>query len=287
MALAVADGTHRGGVATLLLGMVSPARARGVQAFTAEVLADNYAVLRLLSDSGLALRRRFSHGVVDLSISIPRLAALGEASAYLDAVAGLGPARGCGQPGAAAGAPVGRGGRHGSPSRIGRPDSFAQHPRRRIRRLYAVSPQSIAIDGIPCVPSVAALPEAPDLAVVTTPAARVVGLAEECGHRGVRALAVITAGLNPARKPVCWPSPDGRACGWRARPAGVAAPGIGLAATPAAHHPVPGHVGLAVQSGGVGAALLEQFARLGIGISCFRRARRQAGCLRYRHAAVV
>ena len=89
VALAVTDGMHRRGVATLLLEhLVSLARARGVQAFTAEVLADNYAVLRLLSDSGLALRRRISDGVVELSIPIPRLAALGEASAYLDAVAG-------------------------------------------------------------------------------------------------------------------------------------------------------------------------------------------------------
>ena len=46
-------------------------------------------------------------------------------------------------------------------------------------------------------------------------------------------------------------------------------PGIGLAATPAAHHPAPGRTGVIVQSGGVGAALLEQFSRLGIGISCF------------------
>ena len=88
VALAVTDGMHRRGVATSLLEhLVSLARARRVQAFTAEVLADNYAVLRLLSDSGLALRRRISDGVVELSIPIPRLAALGEASAYLDAVA--------------------------------------------------------------------------------------------------------------------------------------------------------------------------------------------------------
>ena len=50
---------------------------------------------------------------------------------------------------------------------------------------------------------------------------------------------------------------------------GVAVPGIGLGATLAAHHPSPGHVGLVVQSGGVGAALVEQFTRLGIGISSF------------------
>ncbi len=50
---------------------------------------------------------------------------------------------------------------------------------------------------------------------------------------------------------------------------GIAVPGIGLAATPAARHPPRGRTGLTVQSGGVGAALLEQFSRLGIGISSF------------------
>jgi len=44
---------------------------------------------------------------------------------------------------------------------------------------------------------------------------------------------------------------------------GVAVPGIGLEATFAVHHPSPGKTGLGVQSGGVGAALVEQFSRLG------------------------
>ena len=50
---------------------------------------------------------------------------------------------------------------------------------------------------------------------------------------------------------------------------GVAVPGTGLEATFAVHHPSPGKTGLVVQSGGVGAALVEQFARLGIGTSSF------------------
>src|SRR4029077_20833332 len=50
---------------------------------------------------------------------------------------------------------------------------------------------------------------------------------------------------------------------------GIAVPGIGLAATPAVRHPPQGRTGLIVQSGGVGAALLEQFSRMGIGISSF------------------
>jgi len=64
IALAVADGMHRRGVATLLVEhLVSLARAQGVTALTAEVLADNYAVLHVLTDSGLAMRRRSGDGV--------------------------------------------------------------------------------------------------------------------------------------------------------------------------------------------------------------------------------
>ena len=50
---------------------------------------------------------------------------------------------------------------------------------------------------------------------------------------------------------------------------GVAVPGIGLGATFGLPRPARGQIGLVVQSGGVGAALVEQFARLGIGISSF------------------
>jgi acyl-CoA synthetase (NDP forming)/GNAT superfamily N-acetyltransferase len=272
VALAAADGMHRRGVATLLLEhLVSLARARGVQTFTAEVLADNYAVLRLLSDSGLALRRKVSDGVVDLSMPIPHLAALGEASPYLDAVAGrdlhadvasleslLAPR---------SVAVIGAGRRPGSAGRAIllniRDAGFAG-------RVYAVSPHAGDIEGIPCVPSVAALPEAPDLAIVAVPASQVAKVAGECGHRGVRSLAVITAGLTPAQEARLLAVT--RRAGMRlAGPAsaGVAVPGIGLAATQAAQHPAPGRTGVIAQSGGVGGALLEQFSRLGMGISCF------------------
>jgi GNAT superfamily N-acetyltransferase len=89
IALAVADGKHCRGIATLLLEhLVSPARAHGVKVMIAEVLADKYAALHVLTDSGLAVRRRSGSGMVELSMPVPRVAALGEASAYLDAVAG-------------------------------------------------------------------------------------------------------------------------------------------------------------------------------------------------------
>ena len=89
LALAVADGMHRRGIATLLLEhLVSLARARGVKVLAADVLPRNHAVLRVLSDAGLAVRRKLADGVVELSMPVPPNAALGEASTYLDAVAG-------------------------------------------------------------------------------------------------------------------------------------------------------------------------------------------------------
>jgi acyl-CoA synthetase (NDP forming)/GNAT superfamily N-acetyltransferase len=272
IAVAVADGMHRRGVATLLLEhLVSLARANGVKAFTAEVLADNYAVLHVLTDSGLAIRRRSGNGAVELSMPVPRVAALGEASAYLDAVAGrdrradvasleplLNPRLV---------AVVGAGRRPGS---IGRTILLNIRDAGFAGTLYAVSPGGGDIAGVPCLPSVAELPEAPDLAVVTVPAAHVVEVARECGNRGVKSLAVVTAGLTTAQESGLMEA--ARRGGMRlAGPAsyGIAVPGIGLAATPAARHPPRGRTGLIVQSGGVGAALLEQFCRMGMGISSF------------------
>ena len=136
--------------------------------------------------------------------------------------------------------------------------------------VYAVNPGAAELDGVPCVPSAAALPEQVDLAVIAAPTAAVIGIAEDCGRRGVKALVVTTSGLDRAARAellgIC------RRHGMRlVGPAcfGVANTAISLDATFAAGHPRPGMVGLALQSGGVGVVLLEHLSRLGIGISSF------------------
>jgi len=270
VALAVADDMHRHGIATLLLEhLVSLARARGVKVLVADVLPDNYAVLRVLSDAGLAVRRKYADGVVEVSMPVPRNAALGEASTWLDAVAGRDK-----QADVASLEPllaprsavvVGAGHRPGS---VGRTILLNIRDAGFAGPLYAVSPHGGDIEGIPCVPSVAELPEAPDLAVVAVPAARVVATAEECGRRGVGSLIVITPDLTPSQE-------SGLLAATRrgsmrlvgSNSFGVAVPGIGLGATFGVPRPAPGHTGLVVQSGAVGAALMEQFSRLGLGIS--------------------
>ena len=200
---------------------------------------------------------------------VPRNAALGEASTWLDAVA-------AGEEHADVAslepllaprsvAVVGAGHRSGS---IGRTILLNIRDAGFAGFLYAVSPHGGDIEGIPCVPSVTELPEAPDLAVVAVPAARVVAAAEECGRRGVGSLVVITSDLTPLQESgllAAARSGSMRLVGPNSF--GVAVPGIGLRATFGIPSPSPGHTGLVVQSGGVGAALVEQFSRLGIGIS--------------------
>ncbi len=272
VAFAVAGHTHGRGVATLLLEhLVSFARSRGVVCFTAETLPENAAMLRVFADAGLSVQRRMADGVIELTMLVPRGVALSEASPYLDAVADreqradvaslvplLAPR---------SVAVIGAGHRPGS---IGRAILLNIRDAGFTGALYAVNPHLAEIEGIPCAGSVSALPGPPDLAIVAVPAAGVLDVAQDCGKRQVKALVVITSGLDAAQQAALLDAC--RHSGMRLvgpNCFGVAVPGAGLDATFAVHHPAAGTAGLAVQSGGVGIALLEHLSRLGIGISSF------------------
>src|SRR5450432_3656048 len=272
VAFAVADSMHRRGIATLLLEhLVSLARARQVRAFTAQTLAENSAMLRVFADAGLGMRRRWSNGVVEMTFPIPPQAALSQDSPYLDAVAA--------REGRADIASLGHLLRPGSVAVVGAgrdEKSIGRIILRNIRRagfagpVYPVSPHATELDRIPCYPSVAALPEPAELAVIAVPAAQALAAVRDCGRRGTRALIVITAGLDSAQEAgilaMC------RHYGMRLlgpNCLGAAVPGAGLDATFAAHTPAVGTAGVAVQSGGIGIAVMDQLTSLGLGISSF------------------
>jgi acyl-CoA synthetase (NDP forming)/GNAT superfamily N-acetyltransferase len=272
IAFAVADHAHRRGVAMLLLEhLVSAARSRGVRTFTAQTLAENYAMLKVFADTGLRVRRRLADGVTELTFDLPHDDADTGWDRYLDAVAArethadaeslrhlLAPE---------SVVVIGANRRAGSPGRVILCNIISAGYQ---GRLYAVSAPADQTGAVTYLPSVAALSEPVDLAVVVVPAAKVTGVAGQCGRRGVRTLVVITPGLGAAAGTSLLATC--RRYGIRlAGPgsSGVAVPSIGLDATRAASHPAPGRAGLAVQSGDQGLALLEQLSRLGIGISSF------------------
>ena len=271
VAFAVPDDMHGRGIASLLLEhLVWQARQRGLRAFTAETLAENSAMLRVFADVGLPAKRRISGGVVELTFPLPDGEDNYRLDNYLATVAGkesradvaslrpllqprsvavVGPSRRCGTVGRSVLRNIVTGGFTGA--------------------VWAVNPHARTIEGVPCVASVSDLPGQVDLAVIAVPPSALPEVAAQCGRNGVRALVVITSALGAAGADllaIC------RQYGMRLvgpNCFGIIMPWIGLDATFAADHPLPGVAGVVVQSGGVGIALLGQMSRLGIGVSSF------------------
>jgi acyl-CoA synthetase (NDP forming)/GNAT superfamily N-acetyltransferase len=272
VAFAVADHMHHKGIATLLLEhLVSLARSRQITTFVAATLTENRAMLKVFADAGLPVQRHYDGEAYELTFPLPREEDGTALDTYLSAVAGressadVASLRCLLAPESVV--VIGASRRREAIGRVIleniRGGGYAG-------RLYTVNPRARQIDGDRCLASVLDLPEPADLAIIAVPAPAVLGVAGQCGQRGVRSLVVITSGLDAAAcadlLAVC------RRHGMRLvgpNCFGVAVPGIGLDATFAAARPGPGVAGLMSQSGGVGVALAGQLSRLGVGISSF------------------
>jgi acyl-CoA synthetase (NDP forming)/L-amino acid N-acyltransferase YncA len=272
VAFAVADTMHHRGIATLLLEhLVSLARASQLEALVAETLSENTGMLRVFSDAGLPVRSRREEGVVAITIPLPPDDTGTQLDSYLDRVAvrersaNVASLRPVFAPESVAVIGASR-----QPGTVGRSVLDNIRTGGFAGRLYAVNRNAVEFSGIPCFPDVESLPETPDLALLAVPPAAVTETAEACGRRGVRGLVVFTAAVD---------APGGaellaicRRYGMRLvgpNCFGIAVPSIGLDATFAAANPLPGTVGLVMQSGGLGFAMVDHLTRLGIGISSF------------------
>ncbi|MFI6471229.1 GNAT family N-acetyltransferase [Streptomyces sp. NPDC050516] len=266
--IAVADGHHHLGIGTLLLEhLVSAAREASVTAFTADALAENHEMLKVFADLGLRTARHFEGPEVRCTVLLDQdetyLSAVEERGRTAD-VASLRPLL---RPESVAVIGVGR-----KPGSVGRAILHNLRTGGFTHRLFAVNPSVTSVLGVPAYPSIGSLPRIPDLVVLAVPAAALPATAEECGKLGVRALVVVSAGLDATQADALL-----TACRtYGMRLVGPNCLGISntdkdlsLDATFAARHPRPGTAGVAVQSGGVGIALLDGLSRLGIGISSF------------------
>jgi GNAT superfamily N-acetyltransferase len=154
IAFAVADHMHHRGIATLLLEhLVSFAVSHQIQAFSAEVLAENTAMLQVVTDAGLPVRRHYVGGVIELMFPLPRGDAGTALDTYLDAVAArerssdAASLRHVFAPGSVAVIGASR-----RPGTVGRAilDNIATGGYR--GRIYAVNPHAAAIGDVPCRP---------------------------------------------------------------------------------------------------------------------------------------
>lgn len=141
-------------------------------------------------------------------------------------------------------------------------------------KIFPVNPREKEIFGLAAFPSVTAIPEKVDLAVIAVPAARVQGVAEDCGKAGVKSLVVITAGFKETgseglelEKKLLQTCRD-----YGMRMLGPNVVGLIDTHTPinasfAAQFPKQGEIAFLSQSGAMLVALLDWSASAGLGFS--------------------
>ncbi|MHB8682530.1 MAG: bifunctional acetate--CoA ligase family protein/GNAT family N-acetyltransferase [Acidimicrobiales bacterium] len=274
VAFVVADDYQGKGIGTILLEhLAAAARTHGIRRFVADTMSDNHRMLAVLRGAGFARQYERSTGVVRVVLDIApgpdALAAADERDRHA-VVASMARVL-CPTSVAVVGASR-RTGTIGHELLRNLLTGDFQGP------VYAVNPTATSVAGVPCWPAVSAIPGAVDLAVIAVPAAHVTEVVEDCGCKGVGALVIVTAGFAEA-------GASGRdaqrevtrlAHSYGMRIVGPncfgvvnTEPSVSMNATFAPTAPVPGPVGFASQSGGLGIAILGEAAQRGIGLSSF------------------
>jgi acetyl coenzyme A synthetase (ADP forming)-like protein len=274
LALAIADEFQGRGLGTILLGQLGEAAAAvGIEVLEAIVKPENHHMLNLLRESGFPISVRSEPGEIhaELPTAISaeglrrfedreRLAAVAAVGHMLAprSVAVVGASRQRGSIGAELLHNVVANGFRGP--------------------VFPVNPAATELEGLPAYASVLDIPADVEMAVITVPAAAVLGAARQCAAKGVTALVVISAGFAEV-------GPEGaelqrellevcRQAGMRLvgpNCMGVinTAEGVNLDATFAPDRPSPGRIGFLSQSGGLGIAVMARAQALGSGISSF------------------
>lgn len=274
VAFMVSDAWQGRGIATIMLAhLAAVAEQHGITTFTAEVLPRNHRMIAVFRESGFPVSIRTVGDVIEVEFPTSlspearahfeereKLAALASMKNFMRPrnVAVIGASRRRGTIGAALMHNLVSGGYSGA--------------------LYPVNPSARTIEGHRAYPSIGAVPEPVDLAVVAVPAEAVAGVAAECGSAGTHALLVISAGFaevgaEGARRQrelleICRGS-GMRLIGPNCLGVLNTAPDVRLEATFAARAALPGRAGFLSQSGGLGIAMIEAADRLGLGLSSF------------------
>ncbi|MCK4350328.1 MAG: CoA-binding protein, partial [Candidatus Krumholzibacteria bacterium] len=144
--------------------------------------------------------------------------------------------------------------------------------------VYPINPSASSVHSIKAYPSINAVPEPVDLAVVVVPADLVVDVVRDCVKAGVKGLVIISAGFREVggrgieREEELLEVLEGtgiRMVGPNCLGVTNTDPDIRMNATFAPVMPPPGPVGFISQSGAMGVSILDSAKSLGIGMSMF------------------
>jgi acetate---CoA ligase (ADP-forming) len=144
--------------------------------------------------------------------------------------------------------------------------------------IFPVNTREKFISSTKCYPSMEAIPDPVDLAVISVPKAHVKGALEDCVRKGVRGLVIITAGFKETGEAGAL---EERQIRDTVREAGMIAvgpncmgvintdPEVRMNATFGPGQVLPGNVSFLSQSGALGVVLIEQATELGLGLRMF------------------
>ena len=274
VALAVHDRLHGHGLGTLLLERLALLAIRhGLTKLWAITHADNVAMREVFASSGLTMEEHVEGGDMEVELSLAPTDRSVRLSEWRERVATTASLHPLFHPQAVA--VIGASRAHQS---IGYRLFDALHSNNFHGRCYAINPHAATIAGIDAYPSLLALPEPVDLAVIVVPKEVVLSVIDDCAATGVRALVVITAGFAEVGE-------EGRRLQdqllEKVRQHGMRMvgpncfgilntdPAVRLNATFSSTFPLPGAIAISSQSGALGLALLAASERLHLGISTF------------------
>jgi acetyltransferase len=144
------------------------------------------------------------------------------------------------------------------------------------RKVYIVHPKHEQIMDVKCYPTLSALPEIPELAIIATGAEIVPDIVEDCGKTGIKAVIIISSGFKESgekgqdreSKIIEYAKKYGmRIMGPNCL--GTIRPSSGLNATFARKGTKPGKIAFLSQSGALGTSVLDWAVSRDIGFSAF------------------
>jgi acetyl coenzyme A synthetase (ADP forming)-like protein len=274
VALAIEDGYQGRGLGTSILEqLANVARENGIDRFEADVLAENDQMMSVFKNYGFHVTSELQTGVYRVTFPIAETAEVAEKKAERERASTLASLRWLLKPQSIA---VVGASRH--PGTIGYLLLQCLVQGGFSGRIYPVNPNTDSLMSLKTYPSVLAIPADVDMAVIAVPAKIVVKVADECGHKGVHTLVVISDGFKEV-------GPDGAsrekelrdiALGHGMRIVGPNCMGvintdssIRLNATFSLVFPPAGNVAYVSQSGAMGLVVLQYASSLDMGISTF------------------
>jgi acyl-CoA synthetase (NDP forming)/RimJ/RimL family protein N-acetyltransferase len=268
VAFMVDDSIHGKGIATLMLEHLAViARTNGIGKFTAEVLSDNRPMLRVFARAGWPVERHYDSGITELEWSLDDteqfVGSVAEREQRADsrAMARLLLPRSIAVIGAS-----------DEPGSIGH-ELWQNVTSDFGGPVWPVNPAHDTVGGRPCAASVADIADDVWLAIVAVPAAALADTIESCIAKHVRGAVIVTA-TEGAGIDVPALVAHARRNGMRIigpTSMGIASPrASGGVQAALARVPGPrGGVAISLQSGSLGASVLQLAAQQSIGISWF------------------